>query len=38
MKIIELNRHNYIVNDDEFNSYKIELYCNLKLVKDLDNL
>ena len=38
MKTIELNRHNYIVQDDEFNDYNIEKYCNLKLVKDLPKL
>ena len=38
MKTIELNRHNYIVNDNEFNEYKIEQYCNLKLVTDLSKL
>ncbi len=38
MKTVEINRHNYIVNDDEFNSYKIEDYCNLKLVRDLSKL
>lgn len=38
MKTIELNRHNYIVYDDEFIDYNIEKYCNLKLVKDLPKL
>ncbi len=38
MKTIELNRHKYSVNDDEFNEYKIEKYCNLKLVNDLSKL
>ena len=38
MKTIELNRHNYLVNDNEFNEYTIEKYCNLKLVKDLSKL
>ncbi len=38
MKTIEINRHNYIVNDDEFTEYNIEKYCNLKLIKDLPKL
>ncbi len=38
MKTIELNRKNYTVNDDEFIEYKIDQYCNLKLVKDLSKL